>query len=816
MSQTVPYLVDGMSCASCVGRVERTLRALPGVSAAAINLVSNTAQVTFETAPDSAAVARALSRAGYPLVEASADLVVEGMTCASCVGRVERALRTALGVLEASANLATGAAHVRFAAGATSASELAAAVTNAGYAAHPRHDEAAGAAIDRLADECEAMKRRFLVAAALSLPVVVLAMGGHVVPALHHWLMAHLGERMSWVLQSVLTAAVLAGPGRVFFRHGLPALARGAPEMNSLVALGAAAAFAYSAVATYAPALLPAAARAVYYEAAASIVTLILLGRFLEARARGRAGEAIGRLAKLQPLTATVLRPDGEVEVPVADLNPGDLVRLRPGERVAVDGIVTDGHSFLDESMLTGEPLPVEKSQGARVTGGTMNGTGALTYQVTTTGQGTVLAQIMRLVEEAQAAKLPVQALVDRITLWFVPAVMVVAVIAALVWFLVGPEPALSHALVAGISVLIIACPCAMGLATPVSVLVGSGRGAELGILFRRGDALQSLAGVRTVAFDKTGTLTAGHPELTDIWPAEGVDAGHALALAAAVEAGSEHPLALAIRAEAGRRDLAIPAADGGRALPGRGFSARVGGLPVLIGNAAAMAANGIGPGPLAAQAEAAARDGKTPIFLAKGGRIAALLAVADPVKPTAGAAIAALSAAGIDSAMISGDTQATAEAVARRIGLAQVIGGVLPDGKVAALEGLPGHPVAFVGDGINDAPVLAAAEVGIAMGGGTDMAIASAEVVLMRDDPARVGDAILLSRATMRNIRQNLFWAFGYNVLLIPVAAGLLYPVNGMMLSPVLASAAMALSSVFVVTNALRLRRFTPAQSAP
>ena len=486
LPQTVHYLIDGMSCASCVGRVERALMSLPGVRDAAVSLVSHKAQVTFGDGPDSAAVAAALSRAGYPLVEAVADLTVEGMTCASCVGRVERALTTAPGVLASSVNLATGAAHVRFAAGATSAGELAAAVIRAGYAAHPRRDDAPGETIDRLKGEEAAMKRRFLIAAALSLPVVLLAMGGHAVPALHHWVMASLGERASWVLQSVLTAAVIIGPGRVFFRHGLPALLRGAPEMNSLVALGASAAFAFSAVATYAPAFVPETSRAVYFEAAASIVTLILLGRWLEARARGRAGEAISRLVSLQPATATVLRPGGEVEVPVAELNPGDLVRLRPGERVAVDGLVTEGHSFLDESMLTGEPLPAEKGHGARIAGGTVNGTGALTYQVTATGQGTLLAQIVRLVEDAQAAKLPIQALVDRITLWFVPAVIAAAVLAALIWFFAGPEPALPHALVAGISVLIVACPCAMGLATPVSVLVGSGRGAELGILFRR------------------------------------------------------------------------------------------------------------------------------------------------------------------------------------------------------------------------------------------------------------------------------------------------------------------------------------------
>lgn len=812
MSQAASYIVDGMTCAACAGRVERTLRAVPGVAEASVNLIAQKADVRFTDKADVAAVAEALARAGYPMVEADAVLAVEGMTCASCVGRVERALTSVPGVHAASVNLATNSATVRFASGATSAGELAAAVTRAGYPARPRQADAVLSVADRQAGEVRALRRRFLTAAALALPVILLAMGGHVVPAFHHWLMAVLGAQTSNVVQSILTAAILIGPGRVFLTHGLPALARGAPEMNSLVALGSLSAFGYSAVATYAPDLLPPAARSVYYEAAASIIALILLGRWLEARARGRAGEAIGRLAALRPATATVLRAGAEVAVPVDELNPGDLVRLKPGERVAADAVVTEGTGFVDESMLTGEPLPVEKRPGDRVTGGTVNGAATFVCQVTATGGQTVLARIMALVEEAQAAKLPVQALVDRITLWFVPAVMALAALAGLGWFLFGPDPALPNALVAAISVLIIACPCAMGLATPVSILVGTGRGAEMGILFRRGDALQTLAGVGLVAFDKTGTLTEGHPRLTQIQTAPGVDEAHALSLAAAAEAGSEHPLARAVLDAARARTLPpLPAAQGGAALPGRGYRAMVAGADVVVGNRAAMDEAGIDPGALADLADSAAGQGQTPVYVAENGRIAALLTIADPVKAGSAPAIAALSAMGLTSAMISGDLQKTAEAVARRIGVGRVIGGVLPAAKAEVLRELAGGgtKVAFVGDGINDAPALAAADVGIAMGSGTDVAIASAEVVLMRGDPARVADAIALSRATLANIRQNLFWAFGYNVLLIPVAAGALYPLNGMLLSPILASAAMALSSVFVVTNALRLRRF-------
>jgi Cu+-exporting ATPase len=816
VTEEITVTVDGMTCASCVGRVERSLKALPDVGAVAVNLATGRARVEFGGRADSGAVVKALAKAGYPAREEIVQLEIEGMTCASCVGRVERALKAQPGVLEAAVNLATNGARVRFAEGATTASELATAVGKAGYGAHVRRDSEGPAAVDRHVAEEAVLRRRFLVALVLSVPVVILAMGAHMVPAFHHWLMRTVGENGSAVIQSVLTAVVLFGPGRVFLTKGLPALLRGAPEMNSLVALGSLAAFLYSLVATYLPGLLPEAARAVYFEAAASIVTLILMGRMLEARARGRAGEAIAKLARLRPDRATVVRDGAPVDVATDDLRPGDLVQLKPGERVAVDGVVSEGSGFIDESMLTGEPMPVEKGVGDAVSAGTVNGTSVLRFEVRATGADTALARILKLVEEAQETKLPVEALVDRITMWFVPVVMVLAALAAAGWFFLGPDPALPHALVAGISVLIIACPCAMGLATPMSVMVGSGRGAEMGVLFRRGDALQGLADVRLVAFDKTGTLTGGHPVLTDLWAAEGVSEAEMLAKAAAVEAGSEHPLARAVLAEAQARGLEVAQAVGGRALPGRGYRAEVGGQVVLIGNAAAMVADGVSLGSLEARAIEAADQGKTPIFVAEGGRLLGLMAVADPEKAGAATAIARLHGMGIRTAMLSGDTERTAKAIAARLGIDRVEAGLLPGDKVKALKALAaGGKVAFVGDGINDAPALAAADVGIAMGSGTDVAIATAEVVLMRGDPGRVADAIGLSRATLSNIRQNLFWAFGYNAALIPVAAGVLYPLNGMLLSPVLASAAMALSSVFVVTNALRLRRFRAGSGA-
>lgn len=809
MTTRTTFTVQGMSCASCVGRVERALSAVPGVEDAKVNLIDGTARVDF-SGTEIGTLAETLRTAGYPAVGAETRLEVEGMTCASCVGRVERALKAVPGVTGAEVNLATGSARVEYLSGTTTAEALAAAATAAGYAAKLITDDAPPA--DRQADEAAKLRRSVLISAALSIPVVVLAMGTHMVPAFHHWVMGTLGEVNSWRIQFVLTAAILIGPGALFFRHGFPALLRGAPEMNSLVALGSLAAFAYSTVATFAPALLPEAALGVYYEAAATIVTLILLGRLLEARAKGQAGEAIRRLIGLRPETAQVERDGVVTEIRVEDLRPGDLVRLAPGERVAVDGTIVTGHGWIDESMLTGEPAPVEKSEGANVTGGTVNGQSALTYRVTATGTDTVLARIIAMVADAQGAKLPVQALVDRITLWFVPAVMTLAALAFFVWLVIGPEPALTHALVAGISVLIIACPCAMGLATPVSILVGTGRGAELGLLFRRGDALQRLSEVQIVAFDKTGTLTEGHPKVTDIEIAAGFDEAEVLTLAASAEARSEHPLALAILSEAESRGLTLHDADAAKAQAGRGLTARVAGRDILIGNARAMDEAAIDASALTATAQRLASEAKTPIFIAIDGRAAALIAVADPIKPGAKAAIAALHGMGVKTAMISGDTRATAGAIATSLGIDHVEAEVLPEGKVAALEALKAKgTIGFTGDGINDAPALAAADIGIAMGTGTDVAIEAAEVVLMTGDPGAVADAVRLSRATMRNIRQNLFWAFGYNVLLIPVAAGLLYPLNGMLLSPMLAAGAMALSSVFVVTNALRLRRAGP-----
>ncbi|MGR3572687.1 heavy metal translocating P-type ATPase [Brevirhabdus sp.] len=813
--------VGGMSCASCVGRVERALKAVPGVRTAEVNLASETASVTFDAPATPADLTRALDQAGYPAQASDLTLEIEGMTCASCVGRVERALRAAPGVEDARVNLATESATIRYLAGSTSAKELSDIVAAAGYTARTKTDGADGQATqDRKAQEIGTLKRQLVLAAVLALPVFFMEMGGHVVPAFGTWVEATLGAQGSRLIQFVLTTVVLFGPGLRFYKTGFPALLKGAPDMNSLVALGTGAAYLYSLVTTFLPALLPEASRNVYYEAAAVIVVLILLGRYLEARAKGRTGEAIRKLVGLRAKTARVER-DGEiVELAIDDIVVGDVIHVRPGEKIAVDGELLSGSSFVDESMITGEPVPSEKAEGAGVVGGTVNGTGSFVFRATKVGGDTMLSQIIRMVEEAQGAKLPIQGLVDRITMYFVPAVLAIALVTVGVWLIFGPAPVLSHALVAGVAVLIIACPCAMGLATPTSIMVGTGRAAELGVLFRKGDALQSLQEVDVVAMDKTGTLTEGRPVLTDFEVAEGLDRAEVLRLVAAVEDRSEHPIAQAIVTAARAEGLTLNAPEAFESLTGLGVRATVEGRSILVGADRLMVQQGVAHDALAPKGATLAAEGKSPLYVALDGRIAAVVAVSDPVKASTPEVIAELHRQGLEVAMITGDNRATAEAVAKGLGIDHVVAEVMPDGKVRALDTLRegGRKLAFVGDGINDAPALASADVGVAIGTGTDIAIESADVVLMSGDLRGVVNAFTVSRATMRNIKQNLFWAFGYNVALIPVAAGVLYPVNGTLLSPILAAGAMALSSVFVLSNALRLRwvKAEAAEDAP
>lgn len=804
--------VEGMSCASCVGRAERALTAVPGVVSVSVNLATERAEVISAVPLNRALLVEAVQNAGYEVPQHNQDIAIEGMTCASCVGRVERALAAVPGVTAATVNLATERATVS---GTADSATLVDAIEAAGYDAHPVQASSGAdqAASQRKEAEEAALRRDLMLAAALTLPVFVLEMGSHMVMRFHHLIMATIGMQTSWIIQFALTTLVLAGPGRRFYLKGFPALWRGAPDMNALVAVGTSAAYLYSLVAVFAPALLPAGTVNVYFEAAAVIVTLILLGRYLEARAKGRTSQAISRLVGLQPRIARIRRDDAVMEVPIAEVRAGDVIELRPGERVPVDGEVVAGNSWIDESMITGEPAPVAKSSGAAVTAGTVNQNGALTFRATAVGEATMLAQIIRMVEAAQGGKLPIQALVDRITLWFVPVVMGIAALTFVVWLFLGPAPALTYGLVNAVAVLIIACPCAMGLATPTSIMVGTGRGAELGVLFRKGEALQALQGVKVVALDKTGTLTAGKPALTDLVLAQGFQRGAVLAAVASVEALSEHPIAQAIVTAAQAEGLELYKAEDFTSETGFGVRANVAGATVHIGADRYMRQLGLDVAPFVQEAARMGQEGKSPLYAALDGQLAAIIAVADPVKPSTPAAIAALHKLGLKVAMVTGDNAVTAQAIARQLGIDEVVAEVLPGGKVSAIRSLrAAHGrLAFVGDGINDAPALAEADVGIAIGTGTDIAIEAADVVLISGRLTGVPEAIALSRATMGNIRQNLFWAFVYNAALIPVAAGVLFPSTGILLSPVFAAGAMALSSVFVLGNALRLRQFRP-----
>ncbi|GGA53739.1 copper-translocating P-type ATPase [Pelagibacterium lentulum] len=732
------------------------------------------------------------------------------MTCASCVGSVERALKAVPGVVSATVNLATERAVIQ---GNVDVALLVKAVEGTGYSAKAVDRSGAddGEAAARKEAETIALKRDVTLAALLTLPVFILEMGSHTIPGMHDLVMGTIGMQWNWYIQFALATLVLFVPGIRFYEKGFPALLRGAADMNSLVAVGTMAAYLYSLVATFAPAFLPAGTVNVYFEAAAVIVTLILLGRFLEARAKGRSSEAIKRLVGLQAKTASVRR-DGRVQqVDISDVVSGDIIEVRPGERIPVDGEVVDGDSYVDESMITGEPIPVAKSAGSEVVGGTVNQTGAFAFRATAVGSATMLAQIIRMVEEAQGSKLPIQAMVDKVTMWFVPAVMAVAAATFLVWLFFGPSPALTFALVNAVAVLIIACPCAMGLATPTSIMVGTGRGAEMGVLFRKGEALQLLREAKVVALDKTGTLTEGRPALTDLELVDGFDRATVLAQIAAVEAKSEHPIARAIVEAAEAKGLRLPAVARFASVTGFGVKAEVEGSRIEVGADRYMLELGLDVGAFADTAAKLADEGKSPLYAAIDGKLAAIIAVSDPIKDTTQEAIAALHRLGLKVAMITGDNRRTAEAIAHRLGIDEVIAEVLPEGKVDAVRRLKQQHgrLAFVGDGINDAPALAEADVGIAIGTGTDVAIEAADVVLMSGSLKGVPNAIALSKATIRNIRQNLFWAFAYNTALIPVAAGVLYPAYGILLSPMLAAGAMALSSIFVLANALRLRRF-------
>ncbi|MFQ5839514.1 MAG: heavy metal translocating P-type ATPase [Candidatus Methylomirabilales bacterium] len=829
---TIDIPIQGMHCASCASQIEQGLRQVAGVSVAQVNFGAERAMVTYdpkEASPET--LVRTIRDLGYEAPTEEVTIPIQGMHCASCVERIERGLGQVPGVLTAGVNLAAEKATIRYLSRVASVGDFRRVIEEAGYT--PLEVEGlVGEDRDRTRREAEirALRLRFGVGAILSALVVLGAlphMGLHFLrPYLPSFLSSSLG-------QFLLATPVHLWVGWQFHRGFLTSLRHRTADMNTLVSLGTNAGYLYSVVATFAPGFFAVEGQAaIYFEAVAVLHTLIILGRWLEARARGRTGEAIKKLMGLQAKTARVVRAGAERDIPLDQVRPGDRVVVRPGEKIPVDGVLREGASAVDESMLTGESLPVEKRPGDQVFGATLNRTGSFTFEATRVGRETVLAQIIRLVEQAQGSKPPIQQIADRIAGVFVPIVIGIALLTFALWLVLGPVPAFIFALSNFMTVLLIACPCAIGLAAPTAVMVGVGKGAEHGILFRGAEAIEAVAELRAVVLDKTGTLTRGEPSVTDVVvsspftvhgsqedPVSTVNREPStvneaerelLRLAATAERGSEHPLGEAIVRHAKKAGIGVGEIEGFEAIPGHGIEAKVDGRHLLLGNRKLMQDRGFELGPLETEATRLADEGKTPMFVAVEGRLAGIIAVADTLKPHAKAAVAALHRLGLEVVMITGDNRRTAEAIARQVGIDRVRAEVLPQEKAKAVEQLQanGEGVAMVGDGINDAPALAQADVGIAIGTGTDVAIEASDITLIADDLRAVVTATDLGKRTIRTMKQNFFWAFAYNVILIPVAAGALYPFSGLLLSPVLAGGAMALSSVTVVSNSLRLRR--------
>lgn len=814
-TKKIQIKITGMTCASCASRVENSLKGMEGVLGASVNFASEKASVVYDPSITSLErMIKTVKDTGYGVETDTVILPIGGMTCASCVARIEKALRGKEGVISAAVNLATEKATIEYIPSVVSVPDLKKVIVDAGYSVPELPPEAGATVPDREREsrrkEREDLRLKLVISGSIAVFIMALMIFGHRIP-----IISGVPPRQLMMLMLILATPVQFWAGWQFYRGAYAALKHGTADMNVLVAVGTTAAYLYSVVATLAPGLVsPAGAMPdTYFDTSTMIIAIILLGRLLEARAKGETSEAIRRLIGLKPRTARVIRDGIEEDIPAEDVKAGDIILVRPGEKIPVDGVVTDGYSAVDESMITGEPIPAEKKSGDNVIGATINKTGSFRFRATKVGKETVLSQIIRMVEEAQGTKAPIQRLADRVAGVFVPIVIGIAVITFLAWYYLGPKPAFIFAMLNFIAVLIIACPCAMGLATPTAIMVGTGKGAQNGILIKGGESLESAYRINTIVLDKTGTITKGEPSLVDIIALPGFTEEDVLYYAASAEKSSEHPLGSALVHGANARKVRLADVSRFDALPGRGIVAIVDDMVVLAGNARLMQDEDVDISGITNDYERLSSEGKTPIYVAVDGKPAGIVAVADTIKEGSKEAIDGFKRLGIETIMITGDNKRTAEAIAHRVGIQRVIAEVLPQDKANEVKKLQaeGKTVAMVGDGINDAPALAQANVGIAIGTGTDIAIESSDITLMSGDLRAVLTSIKLSRATIRTIRMNLFWAFIYNIIGIPIAAGILYPWFGILLNPIIAAAAMALSSVSVVSNSLLLNRFKP-----
>lgn len=814
--------ISGMTCAACAKRIERVVGRLDGVAQASVNLATEKLSVEYDAQKVSLdKIKEAVVEAGYGVVEEqrrnTVTIPIEGMTCAACASRIERVLGKKEGVLRALVNLATEKATVEYDPQKIRLSAIKKAIEDLGYKALSIEKRTVDEDKIRKEKEIRSLWRRFIVSAAFSVPLLYLAMAPMI-----SWLPFPIPgflEPMQYPLNYALAQIILVIPviiaGRRFYTVGFKALVQRSPNMDTLIAIGTTAAIVYSLYSTYQIAMGHVhAVEGLYFESAGVIITLILLGKSLEAVSKGKTSEAIKKLMGLAPKTAIVIQDGKETEIPIDEVEIGDVILVKPGEKIPVDGEIIEGHTAVDESMLTGESIPVDKKTGDKVYAATINTNGMIRFKATRVGSDTALAQIIKLVEDAQGSKAPIAKLADVVAGYFVPVVVAIAVIAFAAWLISGQT--LGFALTIFISVLVIACPCALGLATPTAIMVGTGKGAEYGILIKSGEALEVTHKINTIVFDKTGTITEGKPEVTDIITADGVSREQLLQIAASGEKGSEHPLGRAIVRKAEQENLELLKVERFEAIPGQGIEVVIENKNVLIGNKKLMDERGISLTELGGQSDGLADEGKTPMYVAVNSRLSGIIAVADVVKASSVKAIKKLQSMGIETVMITGDNRKTAEAIARQVGIDRVLAEVLPQDKSNEVKKLQaeGKKVAMVGDGINDAPALVQADIGIAIGSGTDVAMESADIVLMKSDLMDVPTAIHLSRSTIRNIKENLFWAFGYNVAGIPIAAGVLYLFGGPLLNPMISAAAMSLSSVSVLTNALRLKRFKPYTS--